>query len=83
MNNTVQAISSANEQYNKQLLELVKKTTDNIALLDEALGEELERALTSLGEQLTALSQRFVSDYQPLTESLRQVVSIARGVNVR
>ena len=44
---------------------------------DEALQGELTRALESLASQLTSLSSRFVEDYSPLTEKLRDVVQIA------
>ena len=48
---------------------------------DEALQEELTRALRSLGSQLTSLSTRFVEDYSPLTEQLRNVVQMASNLS--
>lgn len=83
MKSTVESISSANAEHNKQLSELVSKTTDNVALLDKALSEELEKSLNSLGVQLAALSEKFVNDYRPLTERLREVVELSRRIEAR
>ena len=54
--------------------------TQQITVLDTALQEELTRALESLGSQLTSLSRRFVDDYSPLTEKLRDVVQMASNL---
>lgn len=54
--------------------------TQQIQVLDESLGAELTRALESLGSQLTSLSSRFVADYTPLTEQLRNVVQMANNL---
>ncbi len=66
----------ANDQCGKQFTELADKARENVVLLDKALSEELNKSLSSLGSQLTALSQRFVQDYTPLTEKLRQLVNM-------
>ena len=47
--------------------------------LDKQLSEELSKSIESLGSQLTSLSAKFVSDYSPLTERLKDVVNIARS----
>ena len=57
-----------------------ERMTQQIQLLDTALQEELTRALDSLGSQLASLSRRFVDDYSPLTEKLRDVVQMASSV---
>jgi chromosome segregation ATPase len=51
-----------------------------ITRLDASLEEELTKALNSLAGSLAALSERFVRDYQPLTERLREVVRLAETV---
>jgi chromosome segregation ATPase len=51
-----------------------------ITRLDTSLEEELTKALNSLAGSLAALSERFVRDYQPLTERLREVVRLAETV---
>lgn len=47
--------------------------------LDEQLSNELAKSIQSLGSQLTSLSSKFVDDYEPLTEKLKDVVQIARS----
>jgi len=60
--------------------QLSERTKEQVVALDRAFSEELTKSITTLGKQLTALSAKFVEDYTPLTESLRSVVQIARGV---
>jgi uncharacterized phage infection (PIP) family protein YhgE len=80
--NSVQAVNegltAANTQCNKQFAEFVAKTKEQVTVLDAALSEELQKSLMSLGRQLTALSEKFVSDYTPLTDKLRRLVEVAR-----
>jgi len=58
--------------------QIVAGTQKHVAMLDKALEEELRRAIESLGRQLTALSQKFVQDYTPLTAQLQRVLQSAR-----
>lgn len=64
--------------------QMLNHTEDSIARvekqsmdLDRAMEEELTKALRTFGSQLTALSEKFVDDYTPLTEKLRNVLQIA------
>ncbi len=58
--------------------DMIRQTKEQIKALDKALTEELEKSLSSLGRQLTALSERFVEDYTPLTERLKKLVEAGR-----
>jgi hypothetical protein len=49
----------------------------SVVTLDKGLQEELTKSLETLGRQLASLSEKFVSDYTPLTDRLREVVRIA------
>lgn len=69
-----------NQDFNKHMGDLADKTNKQVAVLDAALAEELKKSLESLGRQLAALSEKFVSDYTPLAEKLRQVVSLSRQI---
>jgi hypothetical protein len=68
---TFQAASASLDAHLRQATEDSKQ---HVALLDKALEEELRRAIESLGRQLTALSQKFVQDYTPLTVQLQRVL---------
>ena len=77
--NSIQSVNQdftkINQTFNQQLSELATKTKDQVSVLDKALSEELQKSLESLGRQLTALSERFVSDYTPLTDRLRLLLT--------
>lgn len=66
--------------YNKTISEMINGNAERIQKLDMELGQELNKALESLGSNLTSLSQHFVNDYKPLTESLKRVVEISRDI---
>ncbi len=68
------------KQVNDQILQSQNKLSENFKSLDENLEKELQRSLTTLGQQLTSLSEKFVQDYSPLTERLREIVNISKGV---
>jgi len=65
---------------NKSLDESLTKIREGITVLDKGLEKELTRSLESLGNQLASLSSKFVEDYTPLTEKLRDVVRIAESI---
>jgi hypothetical protein len=71
--------TKVNQEFNKQIGDLTAKTKEQVAALDAALAEELKKSLESLGRQLAALSEKFVSDYEPLTEKLAKVVRLAEA----
>jgi hypothetical protein len=75
---------------------ITKKISDNIQVmvennnknletsvnnLNSQLGVSLNTSLESLGNQLASVSEKFVSDYTPLTRELQKVVEIAKRVN--
>lgn len=64
---------------------LVKQTADTleeqIVRLDKELGDELNKALQTMGSQLYSLSSKFVSDYTPLTDKLQRLIDMSRKVN--
>ncbi|MGR6035950.1 MAG: hypothetical protein ACU4EQ_12000 [Candidatus Nitrosoglobus sp.] len=76
-----QDFAKINQDLNKQLEELAGKTVKQVSILDAALTEELKKSLESLGRQLAALSEKFVSDYSPLTDKLRDLVSMAKELS--
>lgn len=57
-----------------QFIKIQKRLEQQVSDLDKQLWEELEKSLHSLWEQLTGLSQKFVSDYWTLAEKLEKLV---------
>ena len=69
--------------FNDFLKEAIQESTDNlngqIKKLDEAMQEELSRVMKLMSDRLVSLSNKFVEDYTPLTERLKQIVNLARS----
>ncbi len=72
-------LETANQTLNSHLRQATEDSRRHIALLDKALEDELRKSIESLGRQLTALSQKFVQDYTPLTAQLQRVVQMGRS----
>lgn len=79
MANIETQIIEGNLRTNAHVEDISKRIEEQVIRLDHALDDELTKALNSFGRQLAALSEKFVSDYTPLTERLRDVVNIARA----
>jgi len=77
----VDTVQRTNQDFNDHITQIATKTKEQVATLDVALERELTKAIETLARQLTALSQKFVEDYLPLTEELRRVVHLCKGVN--
>ncbi|MFO1468465.1 MAG: hypothetical protein U1F35_18815 [Steroidobacteraceae bacterium] len=71
-------LKSAGDHLNEQLRQATEESRKHVILLDKALEEELRRSIESLGRQLTALSQKFVQDYTPLTAQLQRMLQSSR-----
>ncbi|MGI0119985.1 hypothetical protein [Zooshikella sp. RANM57] len=65
----------------KQGESLVGLTERHWEQLDSVLTTQLNKSLETFGYQLTALSEKFVSDYAPLTEKLRKIITIAEAMD--
>jgi DNA anti-recombination protein RmuC len=65
---------------NEQLLKNLEIVRQGVITLDKGLQEELTKSLETLARQLGSLSEKFASDYGPLTDRLREVVRIAQRV---
>ena len=70
---------AANEMRNqideawKQTSEEIEKRFENF---DQQMQQELRRSIEILGIHLASLSEKFVEDYGPLTEQLREIVQM-------
>lgn len=75
------SIKTASTDFNRLLTENTTKSTnvlkEQTELLDKALQAELIKAIGTMGSNLASLSAKFVQDYAPLTEKLRDVVRLA------
>lgn len=96
MEDQISSIEKALIKFENEGFTLTKKISDNIQVmvennnsniqtsvynLNESLGVTLNTSLQSLGEQLAAVSEKFVSDYTPLTLELQKLVNLAKKVS--
>ncbi len=72
--NLADSLSQSQQGMHRQVETLVQRTGEQLEQLDHALENELTKALTTFGYQLTSLSEKFVNDYAPLTDRLRALV---------
>ncbi|WP_426336979.1 hypothetical protein ACN9MY_06125 [Pseudoduganella sp. R-31] len=70
-------IKKSQKDVNDELLKSLDTIRQGVITLDKGLNEELTKSLETLGQQLASLSEKFVADYSPLTDRLREVVRIA------
>lgn len=65
------------QQYTERAL---NRGEQQLVRLDAALEYELTTSLQTFGSQLAALSEKFVSDYTPLTDKLRELIYLAEKI---
>lgn len=70
-------MSDAGTKHNESMTQIIRATHEHVTKVEQALEAELTKSLTTLGRQLSALSEKFVQDYGPLTDKLQQVVRMA------
>lgn len=91
----IQSMDKAFVKFENEGFTLTKKISDNIQVmvennnnnlensvknLNSSLEKTLNMSLQSLGEQLASVSEKFVSDYTPLTIELQKLVNLAKKV---
>lgn len=77
--NMAESLSQSQQGMHRQVETLVQRTGEQLEQLDHALENELTKALTTFGYQLTSLSEKFVNDYAPLTDRLRALVQASEA----
>src|SRR5690625_5710744 len=80
--NLADGLITAQNSLQEQVAAMVARTDSQLEALDQALETELTKALTTFGYQMTSLSEKFVNDYAPLTDKLRELVQLAAGTEI-
>jgi uncharacterized protein YukE len=78
---THERVQAQQQQSLLQYQRLGEKLERQVGILEESLEAELTQSLNTLGIQLASLSEKFVSDYSPLTDKLQRLVRVAEAVN--
>ena len=71
------SLTTAQRGLYESIEQMVTRTEQQVMRLDDAMEDELTKALKNFGYQMTSLSEKFVSDYIPLTDKLRDLVRLA------
>lgn len=77
--NLADSVNSSHRGLSEHVEAMTNKTQKHMEILDTAMEKELTNALQTFGYQLTALSEKFVNDYTPLTDRLREIIEIAEA----
>ncbi|CAN0376563.1 unnamed protein product [Discosporangium mesarthrocarpum] len=72
-----ESVNEAHSGLAQHVEAMTDKTNAHMQMLDESMEKELNQALQTFGYQLTALSEKFVNDYMPLTDRLRDILTLA------
>ncbi|MFT4860896.1 MAG: ABC-type transporter Mla subunit MlaD [Pseudohongiellaceae bacterium] len=76
------SVESAHSGLAEHVAGMSSKTQKQMEILDKSMEKQLNLALQTFGYQLTALSEKFVNDYIPLTDRLRDLVTLAEQTKV-
>lgn len=83
LNRQATALDITAKQLDRITVESWSKTQESInrqfQTLDAELQKELQRAITIMAQNLAGVSEKFVSDYTPLTDRLRELLRLAEG----
>ena len=71
------SVNQAHSGLAEHVVAMTNKTDKHMQILDASMEKELTQALQTFGYQLTALSEKFVNDYMPLTDRLREILLLA------
>jgi len=73
------AATEAQKSINESWGQSVEKMNSQFEAFDKQMQQELTRSLELLGRNLASVSEKFVSDYTPLTKRLHELVSVSRS----
>ena len=68
------SLEDAQRGLHERVEKMIERTEQQVNRLDDAMEDELTKALSTFGYQLSSLSEKFVQDYSPLTEKLQALV---------
>ena len=73
--------NEAQKVINESWGQSVEKMNEQFNSFDQQMQQELTRSLELLGRNLASVSEKFVSDYTPLTQHLQRLVNLGVGVS--
>ncbi len=74
-------LSGMVENFEDQVSRHNEAMSDQLRLLDDSLGRELEQAIQQLGSHLVGLHTKVAQDYEGFTKAMTRVIEVAKRVN--
>ncbi len=72
-----QLMEGLQKSFNETIANATNSMSQSIEQLDKAIEDEIKKAATTMAENLSGITEKFVSDYQPLLETTRKIVELA------
>ena len=72
LNTCLNTVSS----FNKTMANATNQMNDAITQLDKAMQDEIDSVLRTMAQNLSGITQKFVTDYTPLLERTKQIVEL-------
>tara|TARA_X000000950_G_C13915180_1_gene660682 strand:- start:3989 stop:5248 length:1260 start_codon:yes stop_codon:yes gene_type:complete len=69
-------IEGIQSSFNETVGNATNKLNDSISQLDEAIQSELESVLKTMAENLSGITQKFVNDYNPLLQTMKEFTEL-------
>lgn len=79
-NTSEQVVQELAERLQESFLTADQAISESIKKVEDGLNTNLDNCLTGLVSALSSVSEKFVKDYTPLTEKLKNVVELAKAV---
>ena len=77
INNSANAMQSQHQDQMRQTQEMI---VEKFQSFDQQMQEEMRRSIEAMGQHLASLSEKLATDYEPLTQRLRELMNaVERG----
>ena len=73
-----QMIDGVQQAFNETIQNATNKLNDSVTQLDDAIQKELEAVLRVMAENLSGITQKFVNDYNPLLQTMKNIVEVGQ-----
>lgn len=76
--NIATTMQSSSDEFNRKVINLTENTEKQTNALNRGIEEALTQSLTTLGGQLSAMTEKFANDYNALSNALARISQITK-----
>lgn len=76
--NIATTMQSSSDEFNRKVINLTENTEKQTNALNKGIEEALTQSLTTLGGQLSAMTEKFANDYNALSNALARISQITK-----